>query len=222
LLELLRQGAISGPLLITLLGPMLTATMVYIERAERRLLVQYSKRQMGNRMFQGDASYLPLRLNCSGVIPPIFASSLLLLPITIIQFSAGAGPDWLNAIVASLGRGQPLYLLIYVVLIVLFAFFYTPIVFNPQEAADNLRQHGGFLPGIRPGTQTAGYIDYVLTRITVVGAVYLATVCVLPELLIRYAGMPFYFSGSALLIVVVGMLELLAFTKTSLRFPPST
>ncbi len=144
------------------------AAIVFIERAQRRLLVQYPKRQMGNRMFQGDASHLPLKLNASGVIPPIFASSLLLLPITVAGFSQ-SGPEWLNAIVAALGRGQPLYLLVYVALIVFFAFFYTSIVLNPQETADNLRKYGGFLPGIRPGAKTAEYIDYVLTRITVIG-----------------------------------------------------
>jgi preprotein translocase subunit SecY len=136
------------------------------------------------------------------VIPPIFASSLLLLPITVAQFTAGQGPEWLNYIVAALGRGQPLYLLVYVFMIVFFAFFYTAIVFNPQETADNLRKYGGFLPGIRPGTKTAEYIDYVLTRITVVGAAYLAAVCVLPELLISYANVPFYFGGTSLLIAV--------------------
>jgi preprotein translocase subunit SecY len=204
LLELSRQGAIGWPLLIGLLALMLAvvAAIVFVERAQRRLLVQYPKRQMGNRMFQGDASHLPLKLNSSGVIPPIFASSLLLLPITAAQFSAGQGPDWLNAIVAALGRGQPLYLAVYVGLIVFFAFFYTAIVFNPQETADNLRKYGGFLPGIRPGTKTAEYIDYVLTRITVVGAIYLALVCVLPELLISYAAVPFYFGGTSLLIAV--------------------
>src|SRR6478736_5215733 len=176
LLELSRQGAISWPLLIGLLVLMLAvvAAIVFIERAQRRLLVQYPKRQMGNRMFQGDASHLPLKLNSSGVIPPIFASSLLLLPITVAQFSAGSGPEWLGAIVASLGRGQPLYLAVYVGLIVFFAFFYTAIVFTAQETADNLRKYGGFLPGIRPGTKTAEYIDYVLTRITVIGAIYLS------------------------------------------------
>jgi preprotein translocase subunit SecY len=204
LLELSRQGAISWPLMIALFALMLAvvAAIVFIERAQRRLLVQYPKRQMGNRMFQGDASHLPLKLNSSGVIPPIFASSLLLLPITVAQFSAGSGPEWLGAIVASLGRGQPLYLAVYVGLIVFFAFFYTAIVFNPQETADNLRKYGGFLPGIRPGTKTAEYIDYVLTRITVVGAMYLAAVCVLPELLISYANVPFYFGGTSLLIAV--------------------
>jgi preprotein translocase subunit SecY len=177
------------------------AAIVFMERAQRRLLVQYPKRQMGNRMFQGDASHLPLKLNASGVIPPIFASSLLLLPITVAGFSQ-SGPEWLSAIVAALGRGQPLYLATYVALIVFFAFFYTSIVLNPQETADNLRKYGGFLPGIRPGAKTAEYIDYVLTRITVVGAIYLSAVCVLPEMLISYAAVPFYFGGTSLLIAV--------------------
>ncbi len=204
LLELSRQGAISWPLVFALLFLMLAtvAGIVFVERAQRRLLIQYPKRQMGNRMFQGDASHLPLKLNSSGVIPPIFASSLLLLPITVAQFAQGSGSEWLNAIVAALGRGQPLYLAVYVGLIVFFAFFYTSIVFNPQETADNLRKYGGFLPGIRPGAKTAEYIDYVLTRITVVGAMYLAVVCVLPELLISYAAVPFYFGGTSLLIAV--------------------
>ena len=204
LLELSRQGAISWPLVFALLFLMLAtvAGIVFVERAQRRLLIQYPKRQMGNRMFQGDASHLPLKLNSSGVIPPIFASSLLLLPITVAQFAQGSGAEWLNAVVASLGRGQPLYLLVYVTLIVFFAFFYTSIVFNPQETADNLRKYGGFLPGIRPGAKTAEYIDYVLTRITVIGAIYLSIVCVLPELLISYAAVPFYFGGTSLLIAV--------------------
>ena len=204
LLELSRQGAIGVPLLVALLGLMLAvvAAIVFMERAQRRLLVQYPKRQMGNRMFQGEASHLPLKLNSSGVIPPIFASSLLLLPTTVAQFSQGSGPEWLNTIFIAVNRGQPLYLVTYVALIVFFAFFYTAIVFNPQETADNLRKSGGFLPGIRPGTKTAEYIDYVLTRITVVGAIYLSVVCVLPELLISYAAVPFYFGGTSLLICV--------------------
>jgi preprotein translocase subunit SecY len=218
LLELSRQGAISWPLLIALLALMLAvvAAIVFIERAQRRLLIQYPKRQMGNRMFQGDASHLPLKLNSSGVIPPIFASSLLLLPITVAQFSQGSGPDWLNAIVASLGRGQPLYLAVYVGMIVFFAFFYTAIVFNPQDTADNLRKYGGFLPGIRPGAKTAEYIDYVLTRITVVGAIYLAAVCVLPELLISYAAVPFYFGGTSLLIAVSVTMDTVAQVQSHL------
>jgi preprotein translocase subunit SecY len=202
-LELSRQGAISWPVIIILMVMMLAvvAAIVFIERAQRRLLVQYPKRQSGNRMFQGDASHLPLKLNASGVIPPIFASSLLLLPITIAGLST-TGPDWLNAIVAALGRGQPLYLLTYIALIVFFAFFYTSIVLNPQETADNLRKYGGFLPGIRPGAKTAEYIDYVLTRLTVVGALYLSAVCVLPEILISNLAVPFYFGGTSLLIAV--------------------
>jgi preprotein translocase subunit SecY len=204
LFELSRQGAISPFLLIALLALMLAvvAAIVFMERAQRRLLIQYPKRQVGNRVQQGEASHLPLKLNTSGVIPPIFASSLLLLPITAAQFSQSAGPEWLQGVVAALGRGQPLYLAIYVGLILFFAFFYTAVVFNPTETADNLRKYGGFIPGIRPGQKTAEFIDYVLTRITVLGALYLAVVCVLPELLISYAGVPFYFGGTSLLIAV--------------------
>ena len=203
-LELSRQGAISPGLIIALLlgAVLVIACIVFMERAQRRLLVQYPKRQMGNKMFQGDSSHLPLKLNTSGVIPPIFASSLLLVPITIANFSAGSGPDWLNTVTALLGRGQPLYIALYVLGIVFFAFFYTAIVFNPQDTAENLKKYGGFIPGIRPGARTAEYIDYVLTRITVVGAAYLAGVCVLPEILISSAGVPFYFGGTSLLIVV--------------------
>ena len=204
LFELARTGSLSAGLLLALLALMLfvVAAIVFIERAQRRLLIQYPKRQVGNRMFQGDSSHLPLKLNSSGVIPPIFASSLLLLPITAAQFTAGQGPEWLNDVVAALGSGQPLHILLYVALIIFFAFFYTAVVFNPKETADNLRKYGGFLPGIRPGEKTAEYIDYVLTRITVVGAIYLAAVCVLPEILISYAAVPFYFGGTSLLIAV--------------------
>ncbi|MBL8564616.1 MAG: preprotein translocase subunit SecY [Hyphomicrobiaceae bacterium] len=204
LFELARTGALSTFLLLALLALMLlvVAAIVFMERAQRRLLIQYPKRQVGNKMFQGDSSHLPLKLNSAGVIPPIFASSLLLLPITAAQFTAGQGPDWLGAVVAALGRGQPLHMLIYIALIVFFAFFYTAVVFNPHDTADNLRKYGGFLPGIRPGAKTAEYIDYVLTRITVVGAIYLAAVCVLPEFLIAYAAVPFYFGGTSLLIAV--------------------
>jgi preprotein translocase subunit SecY len=202
-----RQGRLSTALLIALLALMLAvvAAIVFVERAQRRLLIQYPKRQMGNRMMQGESSHLPLKLNSSGVIPPIFASSLLLLPITAAQFMAGpgsTGPEWLSWVVAALGRGQPLYLVVYVALILFFCFFYTAVVFNPVETADNLRKYGGFLPGRRPGAQTAEYIDHVLTRITVIGAIYLAIVCVLPEVLISYAAVPFYFGGTSLLIAV--------------------
>ena len=206
LFEMTRTGALPVFLLFALLLLMLfvVAAIVFIERAQRRLLIQYPKRQMGNRMSQGESSHLPLKLNSSGVIPPIFASSLLLLPVTAAQFyaSSGSGPSWLNTVVASLGRGQPLHMLSYVALIMFFAFFYTAVVFNPKDTADNLRKHGGFIPGIRPGEKTAEYLDYVLTRITVVGALYLAAVCVLPEFLISYAAVPFYFGGTSLLIAV--------------------
>jgi preprotein translocase subunit SecY len=203
-LELGRQGAISTVVIlgIIVLAVVVIMAIVFVERAQRRLLIQYPKRQIGNRMFQGDSSHLPLKLNTAGVIPPIFASSLLLLPITIAQFSAGGGPGWLTSVTSLLGHGQPLYLLIYAALIAFFAFFYTAVVFSPKDTADQLKKHGGFIPGIRPGQRTADYIDYVLTRITAVGAVYLVIICLLPELLIARVGIPFYFGGTSLLIVV--------------------
>jgi preprotein translocase subunit SecY len=203
-LELGRQGALSTGLILAVIVVAIAviAFIVFMERAQRRLLIQYPKRQVGNRMFEGQSSHLPLKLNTSGVIPPIFASSLLLLPTTVANFNAGQIPDWLAAVTAQLGHGRPLFLVFYVALIVFFAFFYTAIVFNPNETADNLKKHGGFIPGIRPGERTAEYIDYVLSRITVIGAAYLAAVCVLPEILISYAAVPFYFGGTSLLIVV--------------------
>jgi preprotein translocase subunit SecY len=203
-LELGREGALSTTLIlgIGVMAIVVIGIIVYMERAQRRLLVQYPKRQVGNRMFQGDSSHLPLKLNSAGVIPPIFASSLLLLPITVANFSAGQGPEWLTTLTAMLGRGAPLHIILYVSMIIFFAFFYTAVVFNPQETAENLKKYGGFIPGLRPGQRTAEYIDYVLTRLTVVGALYLSAVCVLPELLISYAGVPFYFGGTSLLIVV--------------------
>ena len=204
LFELSRTGSISPAILVffIVLALAVVAAIVFCEQAQRRLLVQYPKRQVGNKMFQGEASHLPLKLNPSGVIPPIFASSLLLLPITVAQFTAGQGPEWLNTAVAMLGSGQPLHLAIYAAMIIFFTFFYTAVVINPKETADNLRKYGGFLPGIRPGDKTAEYIDYVMTRITVVGALYLAAVCVLPEILTSYAGIPLYFGGTSLLIAV--------------------
>jgi preprotein translocase subunit SecY len=203
-LELGRQGALSTGLIIVILvmAVAVIAFIVFMERAQRRLLIQYPKRQVGNRMFEGQSSHLPLKLNTSGVIPPIFASSLLLLPTTVANFNAGQGPEWFVWITTELGHGRPLFLLLYVGLIVFFAFFYTAIVFNPTETAENLKKHGGFIPGIRPGERTAEYIDYVLSRITVIGAGYLALVCLLPEILISYAAVPFYFGGTSLLIVV--------------------
>jgi preprotein translocase subunit SecY len=212
LFELGRTGQLSTFVIlgIIVMAVVVVAFIVFVERAQRRLLVQYPKRQVGAQMAQADKSHLPLKLNTAGVIPPIFASSLLLLPITVANFSQGQGPEWLNYLTALLGQGQPLFLAIYVALIVFFAFFYTAIQFNPKETAENLKKYGGFIPGIRPGERTAEYIDYVLTRITVVGAAYLAFVCVLPELLTAYAAVPFYFGGTSLLIVVSVMMDTVA------------
>jgi preprotein translocase subunit SecY len=202
--ELGRQGALSTGLILVVLVMCVAviAFIVFMERAQRRLLIQYPKRQVGNRMFEGQSSHLPLKLNTSGVIPPIFASSLLLLPTTVANFNSGQGPEWLTLITTQLGHGRPLFLALYIGLIIFFAFFYTAIVFNPTETAENLKKHGGFVPGIRPGERTAEYIDYVLSRITVVGAGYLALVCLIPEILISYSAVPFYFGGTSLLIVV--------------------
>lgn len=205
MLELGRQGSMSTALIlgILVLAIAVIAGIVFVERAQRRLIIQYPKRQIGNRMFQGDSSHLPLKLNTSGVIPPIFASSILLIPATIAGF---APPDtaggWLQTATTLMAHGQPLYMLLYAGMIVFFAFFYTAIVFNPTDTAENLKKHGGFIPGIRPGERTAQYIDYVLTRITVIGAIYLVVVCLLPEFLISATGVPFYFGGTSLLIVV--------------------
>jgi len=202
--ELGRTGQLSAIVIIgVLIGAIaVIAGVVYIERAQRRILIQYPKRQVGQKMYGGDTSHLPLKVNTAGVIPPIFASSLLLLPTTIAGFSADGGGAILTTISALLGRGQPLFLLIFVALIVFFAFFYTAVVFNPDEVSENLKKHGGFVPGIRPGKRTAEYLDYVLTRLTVVGAAYLSLVCVLPEILISRLSVPFYFGGTSLLIVV--------------------
>ena len=204
ILELGRTGQMSTFLVlgIMIMALGVVAFIVLFERAQRRLLIQYPKRQVGQKVFQGDSSHLPLKLNTAGVIPPIFASSLLLLPLTVANFSAGQGPDWLISITSLLGHGKPLYLLLFAALIIFFAFFYTSIMFNPKETAENLKKYGGFIPGIRPGEKTAEYIDYVLTRVTVIGGLYLTVVCLLPELLIGYTGVPFYFGGTSLLIVV--------------------
>ncbi len=207
LLELGRTGAIS-PFIIALLAVGSVAVIggiVFVEQAQRRILVQYPKRQQGNKVYGGEASHLPLKLNTSGVIPPIFASSLLLLPLTIAGFQNAAGATeggFLNTMGALLGRGQPLYLFFYSLLIVFFSFFYTAVVFNPTETADNLRKYGGFIPGIRPGKNTADYLDYVLTRLTVLGSIYLIVVCLIPEFLISRLSVPFYFGGTSLMIVV--------------------
>ncbi|HYZ62787.1 MAG TPA: SecY family transport protein, partial [Acetobacteraceae bacterium] len=203
-LELGRQGALSPVLILVLLvmSVAVIAFIVFMERAQRRLIVQYPKRQQGNKMFGGESSHLPLKLNTSGVIPPIFASSLLLLPATVASFETGTSRSIIADITSYLAHGQPLYMVLYVALIVFFAFFYTAIVFNPVETADNLRKYGGFIPGIRPGKNTSDYLDYVLTRLTVVGSLYLSAVCILPEILVSQYAVPFYFGGTSLLIVV--------------------
>jgi preprotein translocase subunit SecY len=211
-LELGRTGALSTFFIIFLLLMAVGVIffIVFMERAQRRIIVQYPKRQVGNRMFGGESSHLPLKLNTSGVIPPIFASSLLLLPLTLAGFSGGQGPEWLSLVTTYLGHGQPLYIALYVALIVFFCFFYTAIVFNPVETADNLKKYGGFIPGIRPGKNTADYLDYVLTRLTVIGAAYLSVVCLLPEILISQYAVPFYFGGTSLLIVVTVTMDTVA------------
>jgi preprotein translocase subunit SecY len=203
--ELGRQGTLSTALVIGVLVMAIAVIcfIVFMERAQRRVPITYPKRQVGNKMYEGQSSFLPLKLNTAGVIPPIFASSLLLLPTTIANFAQGSsGSGFLATISTLLGRGQPLYYLLYIGLIVFFAFFYTATVFNPTDTADNLKKHGGFVPGVRPGERTAQYIDQILTRITVLGALYLAVICLLPEMLISYAALPFYFGGTSLLIVV--------------------
>lgn len=203
-LELGRTGALSAGLIvgILLMAVLVITGIVFFERAQRRILIQYPKRQVGNKMFGGESSHLPLKINSSGVIPPIFASSLLLLPLTVAGFSKGQGPEWIQDVVASLGHGQPLYIALYILLIVFFCFFYTSVVFNPADTAENLKKYGGFIPGIRPGKNTTEYLDYVLTRLTVLGAAYISLVCVIPEILVSYFSVPFYFGGTSLLIVV--------------------
>ena len=217
-LELGRTGALSGLviLFLLLLALVVVTFIVFVERAQRRVVVQYPKRQQGNRMFGGESSHIPLKVNTAGVIPPIFASSLLLLPITVASFSANSGPEWLGAVTAYLGRGQAGYLLIYGALIVFFAFFYTSVVFNPNDTADNLRKYGGFIPGIRPGRNTAEYLDHVLTRLTVVGAAYLTAISILPEILISQYAVPFYFGGTSLLIVVTVTIDTVAQVQSHL------
>jgi len=217
-LELGRTGALSTIFLIALIVMVIAiiAFIVFMERAQRRILVQYPKRQVGNRMMGGEASHLPLKLNTAGVIPPIFASSLLLMPVTVASFSAGQGPEWLNTITAALSHGQPLYMVFYGAMIVFFCFFYTAIVFNPTETADNLKKYGGFVPGIRPGQRTAEYLDYVLTRLTVIGAIYITCICLVPEILISNFSVPFYFGGTSLLIVVSVTMDTVAQVQSHL------
>ena len=213
LLELVRTGAMSiiVSLLIVVLVAAITYFVVYVERGQRKILVNYARRQVGNKVYGGQSSHLPLKLNMSGVIPPIFASSIILLPSTIVSwFSAGSSLNWLKDISAALSPGQPLYILLYAVAIVFFCFFYTALVFNSRETADNLKKSGGFIPGIRPGDQTAKFIDKILSRLTMAGAIYITFVCLVPEFLILKYNVPFYFGGTSLLIIVVVTMDFMA------------
>ncbi|MBY0272233.1 MAG: preprotein translocase subunit SecY [Alphaproteobacteria bacterium] len=203
-LELGRTGAMSYIFILFILffSVAMIAFIVFMERAQRRVLVQYPKRQVGNRMYGGESSHLPIKLNSTGVIPPIFASSLILLPVSLAELSAGRGPEWLQMIIGSLHHGSFIYLTLYLFLIVFFAFFYTSIVFNPQETAENLKKAGGFIPGYRPGQNTANYLDTIVTRLTVIGAAYLALVCAVPEFFYAAYSLPFYLGGTTFLIAV--------------------
>jgi preprotein translocase subunit SecY len=204
LLELGRTGALSPIFILAFLVIAIAVIgfIVFIERAQRRIVIQYPKRQVGQRMFGGDSTHMPLKINTSGVIPPIFASSILLIPATIAGFSGQTPDSWVGWIGSELSHGTPLYMAMYAAMIIFFSYFYTAVVFNPQETADNLKKYGGFVPGIRPGTATAEYFDYILTRLTTVGGIYLVVVCLLPEILISQYGLPFYFGGTSLMIIV--------------------
>ena len=206
LFELVRTGSMSiiASLFIILLVVFVTFAVVFVERGQRKILVNYAKRQVGNKVYGGQSSHLPLKLNMSGVIPPIFASSIILLPATIVGwFATGEGLRWLKDLSAALSPGQPVYVLLYAAMIVFFCFFYTALVFNSRETADNLKKSGAFIPGIRPGDQTARHIDRILGRLTLAGAIYITAVCLLPEFLVLKYNVPFYFGGTSLLIIVV-------------------
>lgn len=215
LFELVRTGSMTAIVLlfIVVLVVLVTGFVVFVERGQRRILVNYAKRQVGNKLFQGQTSHLPLKLNMSGVIPPIFASSIILFPATLTTWFSG-GPDsgmrWLADIAASLSPGQPLYIGLYAAAIIFFCFFYTALVFNSKDTAENLKKSGAFVPGIRPGDQTARYIDKILMRLTLVGAVYITLVCLLPEFLVLKWNVPFYFGGTSLLIIVVVTMDFMS------------
>ena len=206
LVELIRTGAMSIVAAILIIGVMIFVTfaVVFVERGQRKILVNYAKRQVGNKVYGGQSSHLPLKLNMSGVIPPIFASSIILLPATVLGwFATGEGMRWLKDISSALSPGQPIYVLLYAAMIIFFCFFYTALVFNSRETADNLKKSGAFIPGIRPGEQTAKHIDKILSRLTLAGAIYITAVCLLPEFLVLKYNVPFYFGGTSLLIIVV-------------------
>ena len=206
LFELIRTGAMSIVAAILIIAVMIFVTfaVVFVERGQRKILVNYAKRQVGNKVYGGQSSHLPLKLNMSGVIPPIFASSIILLPATVVGwFATGEGMRWLKDISSALSPGQPIYVLLYAAMIIFFCFFYTALVFNSRETADNLKKSGAFIPGIRPGDQTARHIDKILSRLTLAGAIYITGVCLLPEFLVLKYNVPFYFGGTSLLIIVV-------------------
>ncbi len=218
LLELGRAGAIS-PFLVLLLFVFvvgLIGFVVFMERAQRRILVQYPKRQVGNKIYGGEGSHLPLKLNTSGVIPPIFANAILLFPLTIANFTKNDTSGILNTITSYLAHGKPLYILLYISFIVFFCFFYTAIVFNPTETADNLKKYGGIVPGRKPGKNTADYLDFILTRLTVIGAFYISVVCALPEVLMAHYTIPFYLGGTSILIVVNVVIDTMSQVQTHL------
>jgi len=205
-LEQARTGAYSIPLVlgIAALVVLVTAFVVFVERAVRKILVNYAKRQVGNKVYQGQSSFLPLKLNMAGVIPPIFASSIILFPATLAQwFGAGEGTIWLRDLAATLSPGQPVHELLYAGAIVFFCFFYTALQYNPKETAENLKKGGAFIPGYRPGDQTGKYIEKITTRLTLIGSMYLVVVCLIPNFLIAWKNVPFYFGGTSLLIIVV-------------------
>ena len=217
-LQLGRTGELSNVFILSILILVLALIIfiVFIEKGQRRLIVQYPKRQVGNKIYGGQSSHLPLKLNTAGVIPVIFASSILLLPNTMSGFGAGSSSDIFLFISSYLGRGQPLYLGLFAAMIIFFGFFYTGIVFNPDEQAENLRKYGGFIPGIRPGENTSKYKDFVLTRLTTIGTLYLALVALLPEFLISKTSIPFYLGGTSLLIVVVVMIDFITQVQSHL------
>ncbi|MFN0164129.1 MAG: preprotein translocase subunit SecY [Burkholderiales bacterium] len=213
LFELVRTGAMNAltAIFIILLVVLVTYAVVFVERGQRKILVNYAKRQVGNRVYGGQSSHLPLKLNMAGVIPPIFASSIILFPATITSwFSSGDSMRWLKDIAGTLSPGQPIYVMLYAAAIIFFCFFYTALVFNSKETADNLKKSGAFVPGIRPGDQTAKYIDKILMRLTLVGAAYVTIVCLLPEFLILRWNVPFYFGGTSLLIIVVVTMDFMS------------
>lgn len=218
LFELGRVGTLSIFFIFALLfmAAAVVIFIVFVERAQRRVLVNYPKRQVGRRIYGGESSHLPLKINGAGVIPPIFASSLLLMPLTLAGFSGSGGPEWLLLITSALGRGHPLYLSLYVSLIVFFTFFYSTVVFNSDDTADNLKKQGGFIPGIRPGVQTADYLRRITLRLAVIGSAYLSLVCLLPEILISRFSVPFYFGGTSLLIVVSVSMDTMAQVQSHL------